>query len=108
MLLVIDLVNHQHNRFLRFSQHARQLFIHRRQAFFCIDNEKQKIAFVQRIPRGTAHLHVQFTLAHAENPAGVPQCEQARTASVNRRNPVPRNSGLTMNDGNLAANQAIK
>src|SRR6202030_743350 len=83
-------------------------FIDRRQTFLCIDNEEEKIAVAQRFFCGAAYFRAQFTLADAENPAGVPHCERARAPSANPRNPVACDSGLVVNDGNLPADHTIE
>ena len=56
MFFVIDLVDHQDYGLLRFAQHARKLFVDWRQAFFCIDDKKQKIAVAKRFLGGAANL----------------------------------------------------
>jgi hypothetical protein len=93
---------------LRFAQHARKLFVDRRQTFFCIDNEKQKIAVAKRFPGGAANLRCQFRFTGAKNPAGVPKNKRPCATRANRGNPVARNSGLIVNDGNFSPDQTIE
>src|SRR5438046_3836230 len=108
VLVVINLINYEHDRFLRFAQCARQVFIDRRQAFFCIDNEQYKIALAQRFFCGEAYLGAQLASADAEDSAGIPHCEWACAAIANCRNPVACDSRLIMNNSDLSTDQAIE
>ena len=60
MFWVIDLIDDEHDRRLRFAQHAREFLIDRGQPLFCIDNEKQNVALVQSFLGGAVRLCDQF------------------------------------------------
>src|SRR5690242_18513033 len=108
MLAGVYLVNYQDDRLVRPSQHSRQILVDRREALFRVDHEKKKIARPQCVFGGALYLPGQFRFARAKNPAGVPQGERMVATSAGSRKPVPRNSGLIMNNGNLSADQAIE
>ena len=108
MFFIVDLVDYKNRRFLRFAQRARKLFVYWRQTFFCIDDEKQKIAVAKRFLGGAANLPGQFRFTRAKNPAGVPKNKRPCAACANRGNSVARNSRLIVNDGNFSPDETIE
>src|SRR5256885_12179523 len=52
------------------AQHARKLFIYRRQTFFCIEDEKQKIAVATRLLLCSAVMPGRFRFTTGNNAAG--------------------------------------
>src|SRR5438552_12673411 len=108
MFVIVDLVNHEHDRFSRFTQRAREIAIDGRETVFSIDYKQEKIAFAQGAFRGLTYLDREFFFTGAKNSAGVPECERLFSARTDCRDPVARNPGLIVNDGDFAANQAIE
>src|SRR5438477_12603576 len=108
MLIIVELDDYKKRRFLRFAQRARKLFVYWRQAFFCIDDEKQKIAVAKRFLGGAANLPGQFRFTGAKNPGGVPKNKRPCAACANRGNSVARNSRLIVNDGNFSPDETIE
>ena len=108
MFFIVDLVDHQDHGLLRFAQSARKLCVDRRQTFFCINNEKQKIAVAKRFLGGAANLRSQFCFTGAKNPARVPKNKRPCAARANRGNPISRNSRLVVNDGNFSPDKTIE
>src|SRR5256885_9093119 len=72
-------------------------------------NEKKKIALAQCFLSSATHLAAQFIpRLRDRHPAGVPQRERTRAVVANCGNPVACDSGLIMNNGDLAADQTIE
>ena len=108
MFVVVDLVNHKHDRFARPAQRAREIFVDRREPLLGIDHEQKKIAFIQRLLRGLLHLGSELFFAGAKNSARVPNRERFFSARADRRDSVARDSRLIVNDRDLPADQSIK
>ena len=102
MLVVVDLVNYEHDRFSRPSQRPREILVDGREAVLGIDNKQKKVARVERLVRGLAHLRHEVLFARTENSAGVPNRERLFSARTDCRDSIARDPGLIMNDRDFA------
>ncbi len=105
---VIDLVDHEDDRRLRFAQDSRKLLVDRRESVLRVHHKQDHVAFAHGGIRRAPNLRPQFHFAGASNSSGVPDRKRPRPAHAGSGQPVARDAGLIVDDGDVPAGEPVE
>ena len=108
MFRVIDLIDYQNDRCLRFAQDSRELLIDRRESIWRIHHEQNDVALAHGGIRRVPNLRPQLDFARAADSSRVPNRKGPRPAQAGRGQPVASDAGLIVHDRDVPAGEPVK
>ena len=105
---VIDLIDYEDDRRLRFAQDSRELLIDRRESVLRVHHKQNHVAFAHGGIRRAPNLHPQLDFAGAANSSRVPNRKRPPPAHAGSSQPVASDAGLIVHDRDVPTGEPVK